>query len=382
MASSVHIDGVCDSAFKAVREVLGENLADTEEIGECVAVVVNGKPVVDLWGGYKDKARTQKWERDTLVCMFSVGKPISILPVLVLADQGRIDLEQLVAHYWPEFGQAGKENITVGQVLAHHAAIPGALNAQKGDAYQWGKMVRAIEEQEPLWEPGTNGCYHTVSLGYLTGELVRRVTGRTIGQFWREEIAEPLNLDYHFGLSATDQQRCAEIFEAPHGPIMAAIRDTNTLLGKCWVPLPLLDHEEDFNSELYRASEMPSFNGQGTARSVARLFCTLACGGEIEDSRLLSQAMVDYALTEAWYQTDALGLTCRMSNGGFMLRNPEMTSYNKNPRSFGHIGLGGAVAFGDPDAKLGFSFCGSRMAPVDGLGPYASRLLQAVEASL
>lgn len=382
MPSTAPIAGICDPAFKAVREALEQNLADSKEIGECVAVVVNGKTVVDLWGGYKNRARTQPWERDTLVCMFSVGKPLSILPVLMLADQGRIDLDQPVSRYWPEFGQAGKDRITVNHVLSHQAGIPGALKARKGDAYHWGNMVRAIEEQEPLWEPGTNGCYHTVTLGYLTGELVRCVTGRTIGQFWREEIGLPLDIDYHFGLSAADQQRCAEIYEAPHGPFMDAIRDTNTLLGKCWVPLPLQDHEEDFNSELYRAAEMPSFNGQGVARGVARLFCILACGGELEGARLLSQALVDHAMTEAWYQTDALGLTCRMSNGGFMLRNPELTSYNHNPGSFGHLGLGGAIAFGDPDAKLGFSFCGNRMAPIGDLGPYASRLLQATAASL
>ena len=147
--------GICDPAFKAVREALEQNLADGKEIGECVAVVVNGKTVVDLWGGYKDRARTQPWERDTLVCMFSVGKPLSILPVLILADRGRIALDQPVSRYWPEFGQAGKEHITVNHVLSHQAAIPGALKARKGDAYHWGNMVRAIEEQEPLWEPGT-----------------------------------------------------------------------------------------------------------------------------------------------------------------------------------------------------------------------------------
>ena len=134
---------------------------------------------------------------------------------------------------------------------------------------------------------------------------------------------------------------------------MDAIRDTNTLLGKCWVPLPLQDHEEDFNSELYRAAEMPSFNGQGVARGVARLFCILACGGELEGARLLSQALVEHAMTEAWYQTDALGLTCRMSNGGFMLRNSELTSYNQNPSSFGHLGLGGAIALWRPRRQTG-----------------------------
>ena len=382
MTQKVLISGTCDPAFKAVREALEHNLADGNEIGECVAVVVNGRTVVDLWGGYKDTARQQPWEKDTLVCMFSVGKPISILPVLMLADRGRIDLNKPVMQYWPEFGQAGKEHITVHHVISHLAAIPGAFTARKGDAYQWGNMIRAIEAQEPLWEPGTSGCYHTFTLGYLAGELVRRITGRTIGQFLREEVGLPLDIDYHFGLSAADQRRCAEIYEAPHGPFMEAIRDPNTLLGRCWIPLPLREHEEDFNSELYRAAEMPSFNGQGTARGVARLFGALARGGELDGVRLVSQAMVKYAMTEEWNQTDAIGLACRMSKGGFMLRNAELTTYNNNPRSFGHIGLGGAIAFGDPNAKLGFSFCGNRMAPITDLGPYADRLLQATEASL
>jgi CubicO group peptidase (beta-lactamase class C family) len=219
-------------------------------------------------------------------------------------------------------------------------------------------------------------------MGYLAGELVRRVTGRTIGQFLREGICLPLQLDYHFGLSARDQRRCAEIHESPGGPFMDAIRDTDTLLGKCWVPLPLRDHEEDFNSESYRACEMPSFNGHGTARAVARLFCVLACGGALDSVRLLSKNVVAHAISEAWRQTDVFGLSCRMSNGGFMLRNDELTTYNSNSRSFGHIGLGGAIAFGDPDAKLGFSFCGNRMAPIVDLGPYAKRLLQATEFCL
>lgn len=380
--SDTIIDGICDPAFKAVREALTENLTDAEELGECVSVVVNGKAVVDLWGGYKDKARTQLWEHDTLVCMFSVGKPLSILPVLMLADRGQIDLEKPVMHYWPEFGQNGKEHITVQEVIAHLAAIPGAFVAQKGDAYHWDRMIRAIEVQEPLWKPGTSGCYHTFTLGYLTGELVRRVTGKTIGHFFREEVGERLQCDYHFGLSASDQRRCAEIYEAPNGPFMNAIRDPNVLMGQCWIPLPLCDHEEDFNSALYRSTEMPSFNGQGTARGVARLFCALAQGGEIDRVRILSKEMVVHALSEAWYQTDAFGLPCRTSKGGFMLRNDELMSYNKNPRSFGHIGLGGAIAFGDPDAKLGFSFCGNRMAPIGDLGPYAKRLLHATEMSL
>ena len=380
MSSAVLINGMCDPAFTAVRDALCQNLAEGNEIGEVVSVAINGKTVVDLWGGYKDRARTQPWERDTLVCMFSVGKPVAILAVLMLADRGIIDLYRPVAHYWPEFGYAGKDKITVQQMVSHLAAIPGAFKAKKGDAYDRLRMVRAIEHQEPLWEPGTQGCYHTFTMGYLCSELVRRTAGRSLGQFVREEICLPLNADLHFGLSAADQGRCAEIEEEPGCPFMDIIRDPTTLLGQCWIPLPLIDRQEDFNTEQYRAAEMASFNGHATARGVARLFATLACGGKLDSVRLLSPAMLDDALTEQWQQTDPLGLPCRMSMG-FMLRNDALVPYNDNPRSFGHIGLGGALAFGDPDAKLGFSFCGNRMASV-AIGPYVKRLLAATMGAL
>ncbi|NOT57061.1 MAG: beta-lactamase family protein [Deltaproteobacteria bacterium] len=380
MSRTLLIDGVYDPAFKRVRTALEENLAAGDEIGETVAVVVNGKTVVDLWGGYKDRARTHPWARETLVCMFSVGKSLAVLPVLMLADRGKIDLSRPVTQYWPEFGQAGKEKITVHQLIAQGAAIPGAFAAKKGDAYHPANMVRAIESQEPLWAPGTQGCYHTFTLGYLCGELVRRVTGRTLGQFVCEEISLPLEADFHFGLSSADQRRCAEIYEAPGCPFMDVFRDPRTLLGRCWIPLPLIDYEEDFNTERFRASEMASFNGHGTARGVAHLFALMASGGALNGVRLLSQGMVDQALTEQWQQTDALGLPCRMGMG-FMLRNEELVPYNDNPRSFGHIGLGGALACGDPDAKLGFSFAGNRMAAI-GVGPYVKPLLDATMQAL
>jgi CubicO group peptidase (beta-lactamase class C family) len=175
---------------------LAQNLAEGEELGETVSVVVDGRTVVDLWGGYRDRVRTQPWRRDTLVCMFSVGKPVAILAVLMLADRGQIDLAEPVARYWSEFGHAGKDKITVQQLLSHLAAIPGAFRAEKGDAYDQLKMAQAIELQEPLWEPGAQGCYHTFTMGYLCGELVRRVSGRSLGQFVREEISGPMDLDF------------------------------------------------------------------------------------------------------------------------------------------------------------------------------------------
>jgi CubicO group peptidase (beta-lactamase class C family) len=239
MSASVSIGGFTDPKFSDVREALAQNLSDGAEIGEAVAVVINGRTVVDLWGGYKNRERTVPWERNTLVCMFSVGKPIAILAALMLADRGVVDLYKPVTHYWSEFGQAGKDKITVEQLLSHLAGIPGAFNARKGYAYDAIKMAREIEIQQPLWEPGTQGCYHTFTMGYLCSELVRRVTGRTLGQFVRQEISLPFDIDFHFGLSDGEQRRCAEIYEAPGCPFMDIIRDPSTLLGKCWIPLAL-----------------------------------------------------------------------------------------------------------------------------------------------
>jgi len=177
VSASFLIDGSCDPQFKDVREALVQNLSDGAEIGEAVAVVINGRTVVDLWGGYKNPERTQPWGQDTLVCMFSVGKPIAIVAVLMLADRGILHLHKPVTHYWPEFGQAGKDEITVEQLLCHLAAIPGVFNAKKGDAYDTIEMARAIEIQEPLWEPGTQGCYHTFTSfdAALLGELEQGV---------------------------------------------------------------------------------------------------------------------------------------------------------------------------------------------------------------
>jgi CubicO group peptidase (beta-lactamase class C family) len=379
MSLSLSLGGFTDPRFSDVREALAQNLSDAAEIGEAVSVVINGRTVVDLWGGYKDRERTQPWERNTLVCMFSAGKPIAILAALMLADRGLVALHKPVTHYWPEFGRAGKDKIPVEQLLSHLAGIPGAFGARKGDAYDAVKMARDIEIQEPLWEPGTQGCYHTFTMGYLCSELVRRVTGRTLGQFVRQEISLPFDVDFHFGLSHAEQQRCAQIYEAPGCPFMDIIRDPTTLLGKCWIPLPLIDREEDFNSRQYRVAEMASFNGHGTTRGVARLFSALASGGKIGEAQLLSPGLIQDVLSERWNQTDALGLPCRMSMG-FMLQN-EALPYNSNPRSFGHMGLGGALAFGDPVAKLGFSFCGNRMASI-GVSPYVRRLIDATMASI
>jgi CubicO group peptidase (beta-lactamase class C family) len=375
---TVPINGYCDPAFRAVLGAFRENLSDPTEVGESVCIYVNGRVVVDLWGGYRDGARFRPWLEDTIVTTFSLGKPLSTLPVLMLADRGDIGLKDPVAKYWPEFAQAGKAEITIDELVSHQARIPGALAATEGDAYDWFAIVRAIEQQEPMWERYV-GCYQTFTMGHQAGELVRRVTGKSIGQFVQQELAKPLALDFHFGLAIADQDRCAAVVHSPNAPFMILLKDRSTLAGRCWIPLPLAC--EDFNSAPYRAAEIPASNGHSNARSMARFFAALAEGGSLEGTRILSERMVDLAVAERWSTVpDPLGFPFRFSRG-FMLQNEFMT-YDGEPDSFGHIGVSGSLGFGTRRSRVGFAFVPNRIAPIITMGEYGTRLAEALKACL
>ena len=181
LEAAAPIEGTCDPAFAAVREAFEENFRAGDEVGASVAVYIDGEPVVDLWGGHQDVARTKPWEQDTIVCMMSVAKGVSALCAHMLVDRGLLNLDERVATYWPEFAQNGKENVLVRWILDHRAGVPVCDAAQPGDLYDFDAIVRAIEVQEPLWPPGTQPCYHTLTMGHMVGELVRRITGKSIG---------------------------------------------------------------------------------------------------------------------------------------------------------------------------------------------------------
>ncbi|WP_179131249.1 serine hydrolase domain-containing protein [Candidatus Entotheonella palauensis] len=374
------IDGYCASQFVAVRDALVENLSDDLEIGEAIAISVAGRLVVDLWGGYRDAGGAQPWAEDTLVCIFSVGKPIAALPLLRLIDRGEVDLQAPVAAYWPEYGAAGKERTTVDDVVSHLAGIPGVSSLPSGCAYNWDKMIKGIETQIPLWKPGSTGCYHTFTYGHLVGELARRVTGKPIDQLVREEIANPLGVDLAFGLDPDQLQRCATVSATPGDPLLAAIRDRSLLIGQCWSALPFGEGEEDFNTTAFRTSVMPSINGHASARALATLYANLAGVDTTNTPALLSQKGREMMTTERWHGVDVLGLNNRMARG-VRLSNA-YSPFNGNPRSFGHGGIGGAVGFADPDAQIGLGFVTNRLVPGPGMSPYAQRLINALSASL
>jgi len=378
--TDLRIDGHCDERFLPLRAAFERNFTVDNELGAAVAVMHGGRLVVDLWGGWRDEARTLAWERDTVVCMMSVAKAVSALLVHILADEGRIDLEAPVARYWPEFGQQGKEAIPVKWALSHLASVPVADAAPRGSIYDWATMTSAIAAQAPLWPPGTVPCYHTATQGFILGELIRRVTGQSLGDYLQSRVCVPLGLDYRIGLRPSDLARCANLIPAKGTIFDRPAEDEGAkILARGWAQLAA---GEDFNSRGWRTAEIPSANGHGTARSIARLYGALAAGGSLDGVRLLSTAALDRGIAEQWHATSpGTGLTFRVAQGWF-LNCPPDRPMGPNPRTFGHSGAGGAQSFGDPAAQLGFCYSPNRMHGGVDIGPRAKRMIETVFACL
>ena len=353
----MEIAGHCDARFAAVRDALAQNFTARGELGAAMTVTLAGEPVVDIWGGWMDAARTRPWREDTLVDVFSVGKAVAALCALILVDRGELDLDAPVARYWPEFAAAGKGGVTLRMVLAHRAGLPAVRrDLSEADVFEWDTVTAALAAEEPWWEPDTTHGYHTNTFGFLVGELVRRVSGESLGAFCRREVTEPLGADFHIGTDAREDGRIAEyVFgsetDEPEAGGRLPMDDARRfLLSRVYLNPPGLSGIGTVNTRAWRAAEIPSANAHATARGVAAIFSTLI-GGE----RLLRRATLDHAIREASYGTDfVLGRPSRFGLG-FQLTQPERM-LGPNPRTFGHFGAGGSVAFADPDAGLVFAY--------------------------
>ena len=374
MADVPRILGFCDERFAGVRAALEGNFREHDELGAAVAVSVGGTPVVDIWAGWADEARTRPWERDTLVDVFSVGKSMAALSVLMLAERGEVDLDARVAAYWPEFAAAGKGDVTVRMLLAHRAGVP-AIRRPLPDAaiFDWEVMTDTLASEEPWWPPGSAHGYHVNTFGFLAGEIVSRVSGRSLGAFFRSEVATPLDADFHFGFGAEHDHRVAEYSFAGQGERFAAEGaeeeqriaddpDRRLLLNQAYLNPPGLSGIGTVNTRTWRAAEIPSANGHATARGVARIFGALACGGAVGEVRILRPETIDEAVVEASSGPDfVLGRPSRFGLG-FQLTQPERP-LGPNPRSFGHFGAGGSLGFADPDERLAFAYVVNRSGP-------------------
>jgi CubicO group peptidase (beta-lactamase class C family) len=358
------IDGQCDPRFGVVRDTFAAAFDAGREVGASFAATVDGRTVVDLWGGHADAARTRPWQRDTIVNVFSTTKAVTALCAHMLVDRGLIDLDAPVTRYWPEFAAAGKAAIPVRMLLSHTAGLAAIRERISLDTlYDWDRYAAAIAAQAPWWEPGTANGYHALTFGHLVGELIRRTSGKSVGQFLRDEVTGPLGADFHVGLPPSEDDRCGEMIGATAAENAAAGLGTpapDSLRAKV-LGNPAL-RPEQANTTAWRRAEIPAANGHGNARSVARVLSALACGGAVDGVRLLGEEAIARAIEPQAYARDlVLGFKIKWGLG-FMLTS-EQLPLSPNPRAFGHGGWGGSLGFVDLDAHLSWAYVMNKMAP-------------------
>jgi CubicO group peptidase (beta-lactamase class C family) len=344
------IQGECDERFGAVRKALAECL-DTVDVGASAAVFLDGEPVVDIWGGYTDAARTVPWDRDTITCVFSVSKTMQALCALVLADRGSLDLDAPVATYWPEFAAAGKEGVLVRHVLSHTAGLPDFDSPVAAtELYDWTAVTARLAAQAPQWEPGTRAGYHSVTQGFILGEVIRRVTGRDPGVFMAEEVAGPLGADFHVGLPAQHDRRVATVLvppDSPSGDWVASAPSSREDPGLAVVGLRV----SDANTAAWRRAQIPSVNGFGNARSAAAMQSVLACGGTVRGTRLLSPAGCEVARVAQYQGLDQiLGQEMQWAMG-----------YAGFRQAIGWGGWGGSLVVVDLDTRMSVAYVMNQM---------------------
>ncbi|HAQ83699.1 MAG: EstA family serine hydrolase [Bradyrhizobium sp. PARBB1] len=354
------IDGFADARFSAAREAFEANFADGEELGASFCATIDGETVVDLWGGFADEACRRPWTRDSIVNVYSITKTMTALTALWLADRGELDFAAPVARYWPEFAANGKVGITVAQLMSHSAGLSGWHPAISGeDFYDWDKATSTLAAQAPLWEPGTASGYHVYTFGFLIGEVIRRITGRTLGTVFREEIASPLNVDFWIGLPASEDHRVADL--VPFLPSSAATGVEMTTIQK----ITFSDTRTDVPStrtRAWRGAEIPAVNGHGNARSIAAIQTILATGGVANGQRIMSEAGCRRALEVQIDGPDLVmrGISVRFGLG-YGLPSPILSLVPPNPNTLFWSGGGGAFVLIDTDARMTFAYAMNRM---------------------
>jgi len=375
------LKGHCDEKFTEIRKILEQQLNSNFELGASVAVEWKGKEVVNLYGGYKDENKISQWQEDTIVNVFSVTKAVSGICISRLIDDGLLDVNKNVGHYWPEYACNGKENTKVIDFLTHRAGMFGFENdIPQANWSDWDIYVKALEKQKPFVTPGSSQGYHAVTFAWLVGELFKRIEGRTIGNYFKEEIANPLGIDFHIGLNSEQLKRCASITSFDRLDSIKPAIDfikyiPNFLLNqdlvnlkislqskhflKAFMPEPFL--ENDVNSDDFRMAELPSGNGHGTASGLAKLFGILATGCTRNNINLMDESTLDQATSVHTNGPDTVLFGVKLKFGYcFMLDGNKKTNLHFAPifyeGAFGHAGIGGSVAFGDKKNELGYSF--------------------------
>ncbi len=356
------VSGVCDSRFQDVRDALEANLAADEELGASITLDIDGDVLVDIWGGWSDEARSRPWERDTIVNVWSTTKTVTSLATLILVSRGLVDVSAPVARYWPEFAAAGKEGVEVRHLLSHTSGVSGLDQpAVMEDLYDWETSTGRMAAQAPWWEPGTASGYHALNYGHLLGEVIRRVTGKSLKQFVADEIAGPLGADFSIGAAPGDSERIAPVTPPPPLPIDLASIEVTSPAVRTFTGPPV--DANAANTDAWRAADIGGANGHGNARSVAKMLSAVSLGGASGGVRLLSSDAIDTIFEPQSDGVDlVLGVPLRFGVG-FALPEPKTIPYLPSGRICFWGGWGGSMIIMDPDRRLTFAYMMNRMAP-------------------
>jgi CubicO group peptidase (beta-lactamase class C family) len=373
----IEIGGVCAPKYGAVKDAFAANLRDRDEVGAAFSLWVGGEPVVDLWGGWKDGARTRPWARDTVANVWSTTKGVNAACFAMLVSRGLITYDDPVARYWPEFAAAGKGAITIGTLLSHQAGLSGFTDPATMDDLLAGEAAAGrLAAQAPIWEPGTACGYHAISVGVLATALFARIEGRSIRQFVAEEIAAPYGLDITIGLPPDQADRAAEML-APPGMGSSSIGALNPAQIAA-LTNPSLDPRVA-NTAAWRAADLPSANGHGHARALAAFYAMLLPRAD-PARRPASPGAIAQAMRPRIEGVDlVLGLFARWG-AGFLVNSEAL--YGPNAEAFGHSGWGGSFAFADPKADLAMGYVMNRMSDQLRGDPRAMALIGAVYGSI
>ena len=354
--------GTCSARFDPLRELFAAKLESGEDLGASLAVNIDGEMVVDLWGGWADEARTVPWAEDTITNVFSTTKSMTSLAALVLVDRGELDLDATVAKYWPEFAANGKAGIKVRQLLSHTSGVSGwEQPITLEDLYDWDKSTALLAAQAPWWEPGTASGYHMLNYGHLIGEVIRRITGQRLGEFFAAHIAGPLGADFHIGLPPSEFHRVTNVVTPPAIPTIPVFDptqlDPNSVAFKTWTN-PTMPGPEYSWTEGWRRADIGAANGHGNARSVARLQSAVACGGEVDGVRLLSPQTIDRIFEVQSNGIDlVIGIPLKIGIGYSLLPEGRVCCWG---------GTGGSLVVIDVDRRITFAYVMNKMAPGGG----------------
>jgi len=344
-----------------------ENFEKLGELGAAVSIWQNGKPIVDLYSGFCDARHEKPWGADTLVLIWSATKGMGSACVLHVLQEHRIGIDRCVAEFWPEFAQAGKEKITLSQLLSHQAGLC-ALDVRV-DILDYGAVIRALEVQKPLWLPGTAHGYHARTFGFLLDELVRRIAGKTLSRYWREVFAEPLGLDLWIGLPEEQNPRVATVYAAKSGrpaepkKFYSDLTTPGTLARKTFTSPYGLNSISGMNAPAIRAQPIVSFGGIGSASALAKFYSILASGGKLDGQTFFSDETIAWMTTTLTDGTDRVFQIPTAFSAGFMKdpRNAVRRMFGPSPNAFGHPGAGGSHAFADPENRISFAYVMNQM---------------------